>query len=107
MESELERLLAIEEQAERLVAEAESDHRERIAAAREEAGALERRFEQDASDILAHHLGKAEARAEQTIAELQRHYEEYDAHLRSAASEHHAKALAEALRLFQRGSESE
>jgi len=103
LESELERLLAIEEEAERLVADAESDHSERIAAAKEEAKALEQRFEQEASDILAHHLKKAEARAEQTIAELQRHYEEYDAQLRAAATDRHAKALAEALRLFQAG----
>lgn len=106
MESELERLLAIEEEAERLVAAAETDHRERIAAAREEARALERHFAQESGDILAHHLEKAEARAEQTVAELQRHYEEYDAQLRAAATDHHAKALAEALRLFQAGSKA-
>lgn len=103
MESELERLLAIEEEAERLVADAEAAHQELIAAAREEAKTLEQHFDQESGDILAHHLEKAEAKATQTIAELQRHYEEYDAQLRAEANARHDTALAEALRLFQGG----
>lgn len=106
MESELEHLLSVEEEAERLVADAEADHAERLARAREEARALEQSFEQESGDILAHHLEKAEARADQIIAELQRHYEEYDAQLRAAATARHDKALAEALRLFRAGSKS-
>lgn len=105
MENELKDLLAIEEQAERLVAKAEAEHKSRVDAAREEARSMEREFEHESNDILAHRIEKAEMRARQTIAELQRHYEERDAELRSAAKAHHAKAVAAALQRFQASSE--
>jgi len=101
LEAELKSLLAVEEEAERLVSVAETAHRDLIAAAQEEANLLEKQYSQEASDILAQHMEKAEARAKQTIAELQRHYEEQDAKLRTEAREHHEQALAEALQLFQ------
>lgn len=100
MEAELKRLLAIEEEAEHLVADAESDRHDQIAAARNEARELELAFQRDAELILARHVEKAEARANQAVAELQRHYEERDAQLRAAAKAHHDAALAEAVRLF-------
>jgi len=101
VEAELKSLLAVEEEAERLVNEAEAAHRDLIAAAQEEANLLEQQFADDSRDILAQQLEKAEARAKQTIAELQRHHEEQDAKLRAEARDRHDKALAEALQIFQ------
>ncbi len=105
MEAELKSLLAVEEEAERLVTEAEEAHRDLIAAAQEEANLLEQQFAEDSRDILLQHMEKAETRAKQTIAELQRHHEEQDAKLRAEAKSRHDKALAEALQIFQSRSE--
>lgn len=100
MEAELKRLLAIEEEAERLVADAEKAQHESIAAARSEAQELEHAFAHEAGLIQERHTQKAEARATQAITELRRHYEERDAQLRAAAETYHDAALNEALRLF-------
>lgn len=104
MDADLKRLLAIEEEAEQLVADAQAQRQARIAAAREEAEALLQGLETGREAIFARHLQKARERANQAVTELQRRYEEQDAQLRNDAQAHHDQALNEALRLFSQTS---
>ena len=106
MDADLKRLLAIEEEAEQLVADAQAQRQARIAAAREEAEALLRGLETEREAIFARHLQKARERANQAATELQRRYEEQDTRLRNDAQAHHDLALNEALRLFSRTSDT-
>lgn len=100
MDADLKRLLAIEEEAEKLVAEAQEQRQARISAAREEAEALQQELETEREAIFERHLQKARERANQAITELQRRYEEQDALLRASAEAHQDAALSDALRLF-------
>ncbi len=103
MDEILQQLLATEEQAERLVAEARAERAATVAAAEAEAQALEDTFEQQIAAIRASHLEKAEARAAQAIAELNRRYDEENQQLRAAAQENRQAALSAALQAFKPG----
>ena len=99
MDAVLKKLLATEQQAEQHVADAQAEH----AAAQGEAQAIEEAFEQTISAIKASHIDKAQARAEQAVAESKRRNDERDRQLRDAAAAHRQAALRAALELFTPG----
>lgn len=103
MDAVLKKLLATEQQAEQQVADAQAEHTAVIAAAQGEAQAIEDAFEQTTSAIKASHIDKAQARAEQAVAESKRRNDERDRQLRDAAAAHRQAALRAALELFAPG----
>ncbi len=100
MEDTLKRLLTIETEAEQLVDKANSKRETIIQQALEEAHQMEVRFKTKLPDFHAGWLEKAQVRANQTVAELQKRYEEKQEKLRNLADENQAKALQAALQLL-------
>lgn len=104
MEDTLKRLLTVETEAEQLVNKANSKRETIIQQALEEAHQMEVQFKTKLPDFHAGWLKKAQIRANQTVAELQKRYEEKQEKLRNLADENQAKALQSALqRLMQVG----
>lgn len=100
MDNTLQRLLDAESAAEKLVEEARAKRAAITRQAVEESRRAERRFTDRASEIHDSFLGKARERANQSIAELQRRYDERTNELRKAAAareEDAVEALFEAL----------
>jgi V/A-type H+/Na+-transporting ATPase subunit G/H len=100
MEDSLRRLLNAEANAEKIARQAEEARDELIQNALNDARAEEQRFEARIPELHQAFIEKAEARAEQTIKELRRRYEERHDRLRSISAEHQDDALASALELL-------
>lgn len=93
MDETLRRLLDAELRAERLAQEAEQEQERMIQAALREARAEDERFTARVPDLHRSFLHKAEERAEQTVAELKRRYDERHVQLRTLAGEREQDAL--------------
>lgn len=100
MDDTLKRLLDTEMQAEFLVRKAEDERESLIQAAMMEARADEDRFEAHIPELHQIAIDKAEARAEQAIAEIKRRYEERHIQLRELAEEREDDALSAAFALL-------
>jgi L-lactate utilization protein LutC len=103
MDDTLKRLLEAELRAEQVVADAKAKREEITRQALEEARHAEHRFGTRVVDIHGAFIDKAKARAEQTIAELQRRYDERSKDLRESAEEREADAVEAALALLLKG----
>ncbi|TVQ89875.1 MAG: ATPase [Chromatiaceae bacterium] len=100
MDDTLKRLLAAELRAERLAQEAEQAQERTIAEAMREARADDERFTARIPDLHRGFIRKAEERAEQTIAELTRRYDERHVQLRELAEAREREALEAAFALL-------
>lgn len=96
----LKRLLDAELKAEKLVAKAKAGREEVTRRALEEARQAEARFSARIPEIRDAFLGKTRERAGQTIAELQRRYDERSKDLRELAEQHEKDAVDAALALL-------
>lgn len=104
MEDTLKRLLDTEQEAEKIV-QAANDERERIVhQAVKDARLAEERFESRIPEIRSSFLEKAEERAAQTIAVLERRYQERHKLLGEHAQQHEAEAIEAAVELIVRRS---
>jgi len=102
MEDSLRRLLDAEVNAEKVARQAEEARDALIQKALDEARMEEQRFEARIPELHHSFVEKAEARADQTIKELKRRYEERHDRLRAIAVEHQDDALEAALDLVIR-----
>jgi vacuolar-type H+-ATPase subunit H len=100
MEDTLKRLLEAEKEAERMVDEAKSERNRIVEQALANTQAEEKRFAQRIPEIHADFLKKAETRAEQSIGELKRRYEERTRQLSSLAGQNEEEALESAVELI-------
>jgi hypothetical protein len=100
MDDTLKRLLDAEMRAEKLAQEAEQEQERIIQAAIREARSEDERFTARIPDMHRAFIRRAEERAEQTIAELKRRYDERHVQLRNLAEEHEQEALQEAFALL-------
>jgi V/A-type H+/Na+-transporting ATPase subunit G/H len=100
MEDTLQRLLAAELQAERLASQAEVEQERIIQAAIADAKAENERFTARIPDLHRSFLTKAQERAEQTIAELRRRYDERHVLLRDQAESREDEALEAAFQVL-------
>jgi V/A-type H+/Na+-transporting ATPase subunit G/H len=101
----LKRLLNAELEAERIVARADEQRQAIIEQAKRDARAEEEQHAERVVEIHAFFRGQAEQRAQQTIAEMQRRYEEQERVLRAVANVHEQQALDEAIALVTGGSD--
>jgi V/A-type H+/Na+-transporting ATPase subunit G/H len=95
----LKRLLNAELEAERIVTGADKQRQAIIEQAKHDARAQEQQFAERVAQIHASFRAQAEQRAQQTIAEIQRRYEEQERELRASAKLHEEQALDEAVAL--------
>lgn len=93
MDDTLKRLLDAEMRAEGIAQEAEQERERIIQAAITDARAEDQRFTARVPDLHRTFIAKAEDRAEQTIAELKRRYDERHVQLRNLAEEREQEAL--------------
>lgn len=100
MEDTLKKLLDAELRAQALVQQAFKDRDLMVEKAQEEARSAEERFTARIPELRASFLSKADERADQTIAELQRRYEERCEQLRSLAEERRQDAAAAAVAIL-------
>lgn len=100
MEDALKRLLDAEAKAEAIIEDAARERERLINEALESAREAESRFESSIQGLRAPYLKEAESRAEQTVAELTRKYEERQRALRELASRHEEEAVAAAMGLL-------
>ena len=100
MENTLKRLLTVETEAEQLVAKAQFEREQLIQQALQEAHQTEQDFKAKLPALHASFLEKAEAQATQTIAELNKRYEERKVRLHHLAEENQHKALEAAVHLL-------
>ena len=100
MDDTLKRLLEAEMRAEGLAQQAEEEAERLVQAAVAEAKAQEERFRARIPDLHRGYIQKSEERAEQTIAELKRRYDERHIQLRNMAEEREEDALAAAFDLL-------
>ena len=103
MDDTLKRLLDSELRAEQVVQEAKVRREEITRQALEEARHAEQRFSARVGEIHGAFVDKARARAEQTVAELQRRYDERSQELRKSAEERESEAVEAALALLLKG----
>jgi len=96
----LKRLLEVEINAEKLVANAQSQRETMVHQTLLDTQQTEQQFKSHIPELKANLLQKAELRATQTIAELQKRYTEKKIQLNQLAKENHDKALDAALQLF-------
>lgn len=106
MENTLKRLLTVETEAEQLVAKAQSEREQLIQQALQEAHQAEQQFNAKIPEWRASLLTKAETRATQTLAELNKRYEERKQRLYNLAEENQPKALEAAVQLLMQVGES-
>lgn len=99
MEDTLQRLLAVELKAQKLVDKAMEERDLTIERAREEIRAAEERLNARIPEIRQSFQEKAELRASQTVAELQRRFQERFDQLQQMADNLHEDALGAALAL--------
>lgn len=100
MDDTLKRLLDAEMKAEKLALEAEQEQERIIQSAIRDARAEDERFTTRIPDLHRGFIDKAEERAEQTVAELKRRYEERHVQLRESAEEREQEALEAAFALL-------
>ena len=100
MDDTLQRLLDAEMRAERIAEQAEADQERVIQGALAEARAAEERLIAGIPELHRAHIKKAEERAEQTIAEIKRRYDERLVHLRDTAEEREDDALEAAFEVL-------
>lgn len=100
MDDTLQRLLDAEMRAEKIARQAEADRENIIQGALMEARAEEERFESRIPELHDSFIDKADSRAEQTVAELKRRYDERHAQLRNMADEREDDALEAAFALL-------
>jgi len=100
MDETLQRLLDAEMRAERIAQQAEAEQEEVIQSALLEARAEEQRFVAGIPDLHRSFIKKAEDRADQTVAELKRRYDERHVQLRNLAEEREDEALQAAFNLL-------
>lgn len=100
MENTLKRLLTVETEAEQLVAKAQTEREQFIQQALQDAHQAEQEFKAKLPTLHANFIEKAEVRATQSIAELNKRYEERKVRLRSLAEENQHKALEAAVHLL-------
>ncbi|MES9903864.1 MAG: ATPase [Sedimenticola sp.] len=100
MDKTLQRLLDAEFRAEQIARQADEEREKIIQSALQEARAEESRFEARIPELHASFIERAESRAEQTISEIKRRYDERHTHLRSIAEEREEEALAAAFQLL-------
>lgn len=93
MEDTLKRLLAAEQQASEITRQAEQEADDIVQAALNEAKVQQERFDQRLPQLRSSHMEKAGQRAEQTIKEIERRYDERITALRAAAENHEEEAL--------------
>lgn len=100
MDDILKRLLDAELRAEQLAQKAEQDQERTIQEAMREARSQDERLRSRVPDLHRGYIHKAEERAEQTIAELRRRYDERQVELRKLADQHANEALDSAFALL-------
>jgi V/A-type H+-transporting ATPase subunit G/H len=100
MDDTLKRLLDAEMRAETIAQEAEQERERIIQAAMADAKAEDQRFTVRVPDLHRGFIRKAEERAEQTVAELKRRYDERHVQLRNLAEEREQEALEQAFALL-------
>jgi V/A-type H+/Na+-transporting ATPase subunit G/H len=100
MEDTLQRLLAAELQAEKIASLAEQEQERVIASAVADAKAENERFTSQIPDLHRSFIAKAQERADQTIAELRRRYDERHVQLRDQAEQREEEALEAAFQLL-------
>ena len=100
MDQTLKRLLDAEVRAEQIVRQAEDAREKLIRSALLEARAIENRFEARVPELHASFREKAEARADQTISELKRRFDERHVQLRNLAEQREEEALEAAFALL-------
>jgi len=96
----LQRLLDTERRAQEIVRIAEEQRRKTIEDALKEARREQERFEARIPELHESFVSKAEARAEQTINELKRRYDEHHHHVRKLAETRDQEALEAAFRVL-------
>lgn len=99
MDDTLKRLLDAEIKAEKIAQEAEQAQERVIQSAIRDARTEDERFTARIPDLHRGFINKAEERAEQTVAELKRRYEERHVRLREAAEQREQEALEAAFAL--------
>jgi V/A-type H+-transporting ATPase subunit G/H len=100
MDDALKRLLDAEVKAQGLVEEALAERDRLVAQAREEARTAEQRFDKRIPGIQTSFSSKAEERARQSVAEMQRRYDEQGKRIEAAAEKAMDGAVAAALERF-------
>jgi len=100
MDETLKRLLDAEMRAERIAQDAEQERERIIQTAMADARAEDQRFTARVPDLHRGFIDKAEERAEQTIAELKRRYDERHVQLRDLAEQREDEALEVAFTLL-------
>ena len=100
MDDTLQRLLDAEMRAEQIAQQAEAEQEDVIQGALEEARTQQDRFRARIPDLHRAFINKAEERAEQTVAELKRRYDERHAQLRDTAEQREEEALEAAFELL-------
>lgn len=100
MENTIKQLLDAEVRAEKLVDEAKTERKHIVDQALSDIRYEEKQFEDRLPELHADFLEKAQNRAEQTVGELQRRYQERTQQLSEMAKQHEAEALEAALRLL-------
>jgi V/A-type H+/Na+-transporting ATPase subunit G/H len=93
MEDTLKRLLDAESRASEITRKAEQEAERIVQAARNEALKQQERFNERLPQIRQSLLEKAHTRAEQSVAEMERRYDERVGALRGAAEKHEEEAL--------------
>jgi len=100
MDDTLQRLLDAEVRAERIAQQAEAEQESIIQGALSEARAREDEFRAKIPDLHRSFIEKAEERAEQTVAELRRRYDDRYALLRDMAEQREDEALEAAFEVL-------
>lgn len=93
MEDTLKRLLAAEQRASEITRQAEQQAESIVQGALDEAQVQQQRFDERLPRLRSSHMEKAGQRAEQTIKEIERRYDERITGLRNAAENHEEDAL--------------
>lgn len=100
MDDTLQRLLDAELRAEKIAQEAEDEQENVIQVALTEARTEEDRFTARVPDLHRSFINKAEERADQTVAELKRRYDERHVQLRNTAEQREDEALEAAFEVL-------
>ncbi|MBK1703721.1 ATPase [Halochromatium glycolicum] len=100
MDDTLKRLLDAEMRAEKIAQEAEQEQERIIQAAMRDARTQDEHFTARVPDLHRSFINKAEERAEQTVAELKRRYDERHVQLRETAEKRENEALEAAFALL-------
>ena len=97
MDDALKRLLDAESRAREIIDAATRERQQLLDKAVADAQAAQARFDQNRAQLRAPFLAEARSRAEQSVAELARKYEERQKVLRDMASRHEQEAVRAAL----------